>query len=57
MKDHLQEILRAAIRAADPYSAVLRHLRRVGNMLFVDGMSFDLDRFKRVVLSVLAREE
>src|SRR3990172_4927251 len=50
MKDHLQEILRAAIRAADPYGAVLRHLLRVGNMLHAGGMSFDLNRFKRIVV-------
>src|SRR3972149_4070760 len=50
MKDHLQEILRAAIRAADPYGAVLRHLLRVGNMLHAGGMSFDLNRFKGIVV-------
>lgn len=50
MKDSLQKIFRAAIRAADPYSAVLRHLRRTGNTLLADGMSFDLDRFERIVV-------
>lgn len=50
MKDFLQEIFRAAIRAADPYGAVLRHLRRVGNTLYAGNMSFDLNRFKRIVV-------
>lgn len=50
MKGHLQEIFWAAIRAADPYGAVLRHLSRTGMTLLADGKSFDLSRFARIVV-------
>jgi hydroxypyruvate reductase len=49
MKDPLLEVFRAAIKAADPYGAVLRHLSRTGNTLLADGLSFDLDRLERIV--------
>lgn len=50
MKDSLREVFSAAIKAADPYGAVLRHLSRTGNTLLADGKGFALDRFKRTVV-------
>lgn len=50
MKDRLLKIFMAAVRAADPHAAVLRHLSREGGMLYAHGEAFDLSRFQRVVI-------
>jgi hydroxypyruvate reductase len=41
--------LRAALRAADPELAVRRALRRDGTQLSVDGKTYDLDRYRKVL--------
>lgn len=50
MKDCLRDIFNAALTAADPYCAVLRHFRIAGSTLSADGAVFDLARFERVVV-------
>ncbi|MCC6502637.1 MAG: glycerate-2-kinase family protein, partial [Deltaproteobacteria bacterium] len=50
MKDSLLKIFMAAVRAADPYAGVLRHLSREGGMLYAHGEAFDLSRFQRIVV-------
>jgi glycerate 2-kinase len=47
MKDALK-IFRAALRAADPEEAVLRHLRREGDTLIVGKCRYELKNFDRV---------
>jgi glycerate 2-kinase len=42
------QIFRAALKAADPYEAVLRHVRREGEILIADKQRFDLARFRNV---------
>ena len=50
MKDSLLKIFMAAVRAADPYGAVLRHLRTEGGTLLSAGGALDIGRFKRIVV-------
>jgi hydroxypyruvate reductase len=44
------EVLRAALDAADPGAALRRTLHRVGETLHVGGRSYDLRRFRRVLV-------
>lgn len=41
----LEAIIHAALRAADPAEAIRRHVRRDGELLVVDGMTYDLRAF------------
>jgi len=41
-------IFRAALRAADPMQAVLRHLRREGETLIAGGRRYDLSSFRNI---------
>lgn len=50
VKKAFERIFHAGIRAVDPEDAVNRHVRRDGNELIVDDRSYDLDRFKRVLI-------
>jgi glycerate-2-kinase len=51
LRDHVNAILRAALSAVDPASAVRAHARRAGSLLhFSDGYSRDLNDVDRVVL-------
>lgn len=43
-------VLAAAIQAVDPYQAVLRHLRREGNRVWVGRQELDLDSFDHIWL-------
>lgn len=52
-KDHrktLESIFRAGLQAVDPENAVLRHVRRDGNLLYAGEKSYNLDSFKRIFL-------
>jgi len=43
-------VLAAAINAGDPYSVVLRHLRREGDLLWVGEQKYDLAVIRRVLV-------
>lgn len=43
-------VLGAALEAADPASAVRRHLRREESRLLVEGQAYNLSRFRRVLI-------
>ncbi len=45
-----ERIFHAGIRAVDPEDAINRHVRREGSRLIVGNRSYDLDRFKRVLI-------
>jgi glycerate 2-kinase len=45
---HARRIFRAALRAADPVQAVLRHVRREGEVLIAGKRRYDLCRFKSI---------
>lgn len=42
------QILRAALNAADPQKAIKNHVHRIDNILNVDNLTFDLDKFQQV---------
>lgn len=46
----VMELLQAALQAVDPYSAVRRALRVEGDRLEVGGRSYDLSRYRRVIV-------
>lgn len=46
----VERVLQAALRAADPATAVRRHLSREGNWLRIDHLRLDLRRYRRVLL-------
>jgi glycerate 2-kinase len=46
----LEQIFRAGLDAVDPERAVLRYVRRDGNRLIVGDNSYDIDKFKRILL-------
>ncbi len=41
-------VLEAALGAVDPYEAVRRHVQRQGDLLLVEGVPYDLSRFRHV---------
>jgi glycerate 2-kinase len=49
-KSKLEEIFLAGVKAVDPEHAVSRHVHRVGSRLEVGERTYDLDRFKRVIV-------
>ena len=49
-KKALEDIFRAGLKAVDPERAVRRYVRCKGNRLFVEDCSYNLDRFKRILL-------
>ncbi len=51
----LEAIIRAALRAADPAEAIRRHVRRDGESLVVDGMTYDLRAFDDVRLIAVGK--
>ncbi len=46
----LERILHAGLQAVDPEEAVRKHVERRGNKLIVDGGTYDLDAFKRILI-------
>jgi glycerate 2-kinase len=46
----VERILRAALEAVDPKIAVQRHMRRDGNRLFIDQVSYSLKNFENIWL-------
>ncbi len=48
--DLITGILEAALRAVEPAAAVERHLRRDGAALFIGQQTYDLTRFRRVMI-------
>jgi hydroxypyruvate reductase len=50
-KDTLREIFLAGVRAVDPEEAVNRHVELSGNSLRVGGSSYDLNGFKRILVT------
>lgn len=44
------QIMKVALAAVDPTESVHRRLRRQGNQLDLDGKSFDLTRYRKVIL-------
>jgi glycerate 2-kinase len=46
----LEQIFRAGLDAVDPERAVQRYVRRDGNRLLVGDRSYDIDKFKRILL-------
>ncbi|HEY66367.1 MAG TPA: glycerate kinase, partial [Caldilineae bacterium] len=46
----LIEIMAAALQAVDPAEAIRRHMRRRGDTLEVDGRTYDLSAFRRVIV-------
>jgi hydroxypyruvate reductase len=49
---HVKEMVRAALAAADPASAVQGHLRREGHHLIVDSHRYDLRRGRLLLIAV-----
>jgi glycerate 2-kinase len=47
-RSHALRIFRAALRAADPVQAVLRHVRRDGEVLIAGGRRYDLRSFRNI---------
>ncbi len=48
LRDHARSIFAAAVKAADPVEAVLRHLRVEGSELIAGMARFPLSRFRRI---------
>lgn len=44
------EIIKSGVEAVDPYKAVRRHVKRVGNRLIVQGKEYNLDRFESIAI-------
>lgn len=53
LKENAIKIFKSALEAADPRKAVLSHLHLEGNRLTAGGKSYDLDQYKRIMLSGL----
>jgi hydroxypyruvate reductase len=49
-KKALEYIFRAGLKAVDPERAVRKYVRRKRDQLFVEDSSYNLDRFKRILL-------
>jgi glycerate 2-kinase len=47
-RSHARRIFQAALKAADPVQAVLRHVRREGEVLIAGGRRYDLKSFRNV---------
>jgi glycerate 2-kinase len=47
-RGHALRIFRAALRAADPVQAVLRHVRREGEVLIAGGRRYNLSSFRNI---------
>lgn len=48
MRETAQKIIQAALKAVDPYQAILAHLTRAGNKLICDSESYLLTRYERI---------
>ncbi len=46
----LIDIYQSAVKAADPYRAVMGHLSLTGDMLSADGAEYDLKGFRRIIV-------
>ncbi|MGQ9667299.1 MAG: glycerate kinase type-2 family protein, partial [Anaerolineae bacterium] len=46
----LAGMIRSALQAADPHQAVVRHLRRQGDLLYVGQRAYDLRGYRRVLV-------
>ncbi len=49
-RQFLAGMIRAALQTADPYQAVLRYLQREGELLRAGGQTYDLRRYRRVLV-------
>ena len=49
-RQQLAEIMAAALAAVDPAEAIRRHMRRHDHILEVDGHTYDLNAFRRVIV-------
>ncbi len=45
----LIDIFQSALRAADPYQAVMRHVSVAGSLLSAGGVKYDLGKFKKII--------
>lgn len=50
IRETVMDLVQAAIRAADPYAAVMRMVRRRGEILDVGGREYNLERYRRVLV-------
>jgi glycerate 2-kinase len=48
--ERISRVLAAALQAVEPSAAVNRFMQRNGDQLCIDGQSYDLSRFKRVLM-------
>ena len=55
MRAALESLIRAALQAADPAEAIRRHVRREGELLLVDGLSYDLRAWDEVRLIAVGK--
>jgi glycerate-2-kinase len=49
-KTEIMDIYLSAVRAADPYHAVMNHISLAGNVLSAGGEDYDVERFRRIVV-------
>lgn len=49
-KSNIIDIFQSALRAADPYRAVLKHCSLDGDLLSAGGAAYDLKKFRRVIV-------
>lgn len=49
-REYLLDIFRSAIKAADPYDAVMKRVRRAGSRMMLQGRIYDLDNFHRIIV-------
>jgi len=47
LRKNIRSIYNAALRAVDPQVAIQRYVQRDRNLLIIDGITYDLNRFKR----------
>ncbi|MBK9170988.1 MAG: glycerate kinase [Bryobacterales bacterium] len=50
LRTHALRLFRAALKAADPYEAVLRHVRVDGGTLIAGRARYPLDRYRRILV-------
>jgi len=48
MRSTVRSLYNVALESADPYKAVINHVRKKGNVLEIDGQKYDLLRYKNI---------